>query len=68
MSSKKSIVARQIQIVVWLVFAAISAIELMKQYMDGGFKNPWVYLLFVIFAFSWFMYYRSRKNRLGDQN
>lgn len=68
MSDKKTLVSRQIQIVLWLVFAAVSAIELMKQYLIGGFKNPLVYLLFAIFVFSWYMYYKSRKNRLGDKS
>ncbi|MBL7837456.1 MAG: hypothetical protein JNM67_08070 [Bacteroidetes bacterium] len=66
MTEKKTLVSRQIMIVLWLMFAAISAIEMLKQYGKGGFKNPYVYLLFAIFIFSWYMYFKGRKNRLGN--
>jgi hypothetical protein len=68
MTEKKTLISRQIMIVLWLMFAAISAIEMLKQYSIGGFKNPLVYLLFAIFAFSWYMYFKGRRNRLGNKD
>ena len=65
MTDKKHLIKSQILIVLWLIFAAISAIELFAQFSNGGFGNPFVYLLFAIFAFSAYMYFKGRKNRLG---
>lgn len=60
---KKPLIFNQILIVLWLLFAAISLIEAYKQYLNGGFKNPYVYLLIGIFLFSATMYFIRKKQR-----
>ena len=60
---KKKLIGSQISIVLWLLIAAISAIETYKQYLKGGLSNPWVYALFFIFLIAAVMYFYKKRQR-----
>jgi len=59
----KKLIGSQISIVLWLLIAAISAIETYNQFLKGGFYNPWVYGLAFIFLISAAMYFVKKKQR-----
>lgn len=65
--NKKSLLYSQIIIILYLLAAAVSCIEMMKQFEKGGFSNPWVYVMFVIFAGSVTMYFIKKKQRLQNR-
>ncbi len=64
-TNKKSLINSQIVIVLYLLAAAVSAIEAMAQFGKGGFSNPWVYFMAVIFIFSAGMYFVKKKQRFN---
>ncbi len=65
MTNKKTLAYKQIIISLWLIVAAITIIEMLKQFDNGGFKNIWVYILSAISALSIYMYFKLRKNRFN---
>ncbi len=66
---KKSFVSKQIAVILWLMLAAVSAIEGLKQYQTGGASNPWFYLMLGVFVVSAYMYFTRKNKRLdsGDK-
>ncbi len=61
---KKSFVSKQIAVILWLLMAAISAIEGLKQFQTGGATNPWFYLMLGVFIVSAYMYFTRKNKRL----
>ncbi len=61
---KKSFVSKQIAVILWLMLAAISAIEGLKQFQTGGATNPWFYLMLGVFIVSAYMYFTRKNKRL----
>jgi len=64
---KKSLLSSQIIIVLYLLAAAVSCIEMMAQFKNGGFKNPWVYVLLIVFIGSASMYFIKKKQRFENR-
>ena len=64
---KKSLLSSQIIIVLYLLAAAVSCIEMMAQFNKGGFKNPWVYILFLVFIGAATMYFIKKKQRFENR-
>ena len=62
-SDKKSLLSSQITIVLWLLAAAISGIETFAQFQKGGFSNPWVYIMAVLFIACAVMYFVKMRQR-----
>lgn len=60
---KKSLVSRQIIIVLYLIGAAIACIETTVQFKIGGFGNWKVYFFGAIFIFAVVMYFIRKKQR-----
>ncbi len=60
---KKSLVSKQIVIVLYIMAAAISAIEASVQYKLGGFSNWKFYLVLLVFIASISMYFIKKKQR-----
>jgi hypothetical protein len=67
MDNKKTLVSKQIFIMLYLVAAAISAMEASIQFQDRGFKNWRVYFFGGIFLFSAAMYFIRRKQRFESK-
>ncbi|NQW41911.1 MAG: LPXTG cell wall anchor domain-containing protein [Bacteroidetes bacterium] len=64
---KKRLIGSQITIVLWLLVAAISCIEVLKQFEKGGFKNPWIYVFGALFLGSIIMYFYIKKQRFSQK-
>jgi len=64
---KKSLVSKQIVIVLYIMAAAISFIEAMAQYKMGGFSNWKFYLVLVVFIASISMYFIKKKQRFEEK-
>jgi hypothetical protein len=64
---KKSLVSKQVVIVLYLMAAAISCIEATVQFKLGGFSNWKFYLVVVVFLFSVTMYFIKKKQRLLEK-
>lgn len=65
---KKTLVSKQVFIVLYLLAAAISCIEATAQYRTGGFEN-WRFWFFTgIFLFAAFMYFVRKKQRFESRN
>lgn len=67
-NKKKSLISSQIIIVLYLMFAAISAIETFAQYRSKGFSNPRVYLFAAVFIFCMVMYFIKKKQRFEKKD
>jgi uncharacterized membrane protein len=65
--NKKSLVSKQVAIVLYLLAAAISLIEATVQYKLGGFSNWKLYLLVIVFFFSAIMYFVKKKQRFEEK-
>ncbi len=63
MQQNKSILSKQLIIILWLLAAAISAIETAAQYKEGGFSNWKLYFFAAIFVTSVVMYFVKKKQR-----
>jgi len=64
---KKSLVSKQVGIVLYLMAAAISCIEATVQYKIGGFGNWKLYLVLLVFVFSVSMYFIKKKQRFQEK-
>ncbi|MDI1235044.1 MAG: LPXTG cell wall anchor domain-containing protein [bacterium] len=64
---KKSLLSSQIIIILYLLTAAISCIELMAQFPKGGFSNPWIYVLGLTLIGSVVMYFIKKKQRFENK-
>lgn len=64
---KKSLVSKQIVIVLYLLAAAISLIEATVQYKLGGLSNWKFYLVLLVFFFSATMYFVKKKQRFEEK-
>lgn len=67
MTQKKSLLSKQIIIILWLLAAAISSIETAKEYNEGGFNNWRFYFFLAIFITSVVMYFIRKKQRLEQK-
>jgi hypothetical protein len=63
---KKSLLSKQVTIVLWLLGAAISAIETAAQFQRSGFSNWRVYFFSLIFITCVLMYFRKKKARFEN--
>jgi hypothetical protein len=66
-TNKKSLIQSQIFIVLWLLLAAITAIESFAQFQKGGLSNPRVYFFSVLFLVCAYMYFRKKKQRFEEK-
>ena len=64
---KKSLLSSQIIIVLYLLAAAVSCIEMMAQFKKGGFSNPWIYILGLVFIGAATMYFIKKKQRFENK-
>lgn len=64
---KKGLIGSQISIVLWLLIAAISCIEVLKQFEKGGFKNPLIYVFSALFVVGVVMYFYKKKQRFSQK-
>jgi hypothetical protein len=64
---KKTLVSKQIVIVLYLMAAAISFIEATVQYKLGGFSNWKFYLVLLVFIASVSMYFIKKKQRFAEK-
>lgn len=64
---KKSLVSKQIVIVLYIMAAAISAIEASVQFKLGGFSNWKFYLVLLVFIASISMYFIKKKQRFEEK-
>jgi hypothetical protein len=64
---KKTLVSKQIVIVLYLMAAAISFIETTVQYKLGGFSNWKFYLVLLVFIASVSMYFIKKKQRFAGK-
>jgi hypothetical protein len=64
---KKSLLGKQVVIVLYLLAAAVSVIEVSVQFKIGGFSNWRVYFFAAIFIFSVAMYFVRKKQRLEQK-
>jgi hypothetical protein len=67
MTQKKSLLFKQIIIILWLLAAAISSIEASVQFKIGGFTNWKFYFFLAIFITSVVMYFIRKKQRLENK-
>ena len=51
------------QVVLWILVAAVSLIEALKQYTENGFSGWKIYALIGLAAFASFMFIVKRKQR-----
>ena len=65
--NKKSLLSSQIIIVLYLLAAAVSCIEMMAQYQKGGLSNPWVSILLLVFLGAATMYFIKKKQRFENR-
>jgi hypothetical protein len=63
---KKSLVSKQVVIVLYIMAAAISFIEATVQYKIGGFSNWKLYLVIIVFLASVSMYFIKKKQRFEE--
>lgn len=54
--------------IMWLVIAAVSLIELIVGYREGGFKSEHFQLFALVFASSAFMYFFRKRQRKNIEN
>ena len=68
--AKQSLLVKQIIIILWLLAAAIAAIEASVQFKIGGFSNWKFYFFVAIFFVAAFMYFIRKKQRIekGAEN
>jgi peptidoglycan biosynthesis protein MviN/MurJ (putative lipid II flippase) len=64
---KKSLVSKQVVIVLYIMAAAISFIEATVQYKIGGFSNWKLYLVLLVFLASVSMYFIKKKQRFQEK-
>lgn len=64
---KNKLLFKQIIIIMWLLAAAISSIEITKEFPNGGFKNWKVYFFALIFIVSVIMYFVRKKQRFEQK-
>lgn len=64
---KKSLVSKQIVIVLYIMAAAVSFIEATVQYKMGGFSNWKFYLVLLVFIASISMYFIKKKQRFQEK-
>jgi hypothetical protein len=67
MTQKKSLLFKQIIIILWLLAAAISSVEATNQFKIGGFTNWKFYFFLAIFITSVVMYFIRKKQRLEQK-
>lgn len=65
---KKSLLSKQVVIVLYLMAAAISGIECSVQYKMGGLSNWKFYLVLLVFIGSVVMYFTKKKQRFADKS
>jgi hypothetical protein len=61
----KSLLSKQVTIILWLLVAAIAAIETMAQYKTRGMGNWRVYFFAAIFVACVVMYFRKKRERFN---
>lgn len=59
----KSLLTKQVIVILWLIPAAISAIEVYAAYLTGGFSNWKLYFFASIFAICTTMFFKKRRQR-----
>ena len=64
---KKSLVSKQIVIVLYIMAGAVSFIEATVQYKMGGFSNWKFYLVLLVFIASISMYFIKKKQRFQEK-
>jgi hypothetical protein len=64
----KSLISKQISIILWLLVAAIAGIETYAQFLERGFGNWRLYFFFAIFITGAVMYFRKKKERFENRN
>jgi len=64
---KKSLLSKQVFIVLWLLAAAIASIETYAQFLQGGWANPKIYFFGAIFIVCAVMYFIKKKQRFENR-
>jgi hypothetical protein len=65
--TNKTLLSKQVNIILWLLAAAIAAIETYAQYKQHGFAGWRLYFFALIFIVCVVMYFIKKKQRLENR-
>lgn len=66
--NKKTLIGSQVTIILWQLFAAVSAIEAYNQFLKNGFSNWKFYFFVLLFITCVVMFFIKRKSRSLTKN